>query len=108
MVVRSLLLALFVMLLSCTSSQTDKTKAQNSNTVSAQKDVAPESLAKDMMIYFEGGSFMMGSDKGTPQEQPIHQVEVKSFKIDKYPVTVGEFRQFVEAPDLSPPKLVRL
>ena len=40
---------------------------------------------------------MMGSDKGTPQEKPVHQVEVKSFKIDKHPVTVGEFLRFIDA-----------
>jgi sulfatase modifying factor 1 len=39
---------------------------------------------------------MMGSDNGTPAEKPIHSVEVKSFMINKFPVTVKEFRQFVK------------
>ena len=47
------------------------------------------------MVYFKGGAFMMGSPKGTPQEQPVHQVQVRSFKIDKHPVTVKEFGQFI-------------
>jgi len=49
------------------------------------------------MILFTGGSFMMGSEKGMPNERPVHQVIVKSFYLDKTPVTVGQFRKFVEA-----------
>ena len=97
MVVRSLILALSVMLLSCSSNQADKSKAHKDSNVSKENDVTTESITKDMMIYFEAGSFMMGSDNGTPQEQPVHHVEVKSFKIDKYPVTIGDFRRFIEA-----------
>lgn len=53
-------------------------------------------LIENEMVYFKGGSFMMGSSKGEQQEQPLHQVQVRSFKIDKHPVTVKEFRQFIE------------
>jgi len=96
MVVRSLILALTVILLSCSSNQKDKSKAPKDSNLSKENDVATESVTRDMMIYFEGSGFMMGSDKGTPQEKPVHQVDVKSFKIDKYPVTVGDFRRFIE------------
>lgn len=53
-------------------------------------------LIETEMVYFKGGTFMMGSLKGESQEQPLHQVQVRSFKIDKHPVTVKEFRQFIE------------
>lgn len=53
-------------------------------------------LIEPEMVYFKGGTFMMGSLKGESQEQPLHQVQVRSFKIDKHPVTVNEFRQFIE------------
>jgi len=51
------------------------------------------------------GSFMMGrsasgSDayaSGHANELPAHSVTVSSFKLDKYEVTVGRFRQFVTA-----------
>ncbi len=49
------------------------------------------------MILFEGGTFMMGSDSGLPQERPAHSVTVKPFRIDKSPVTVSQFRVFTEA-----------
>lgn len=97
MVVRSLIFALSVMLLACSSNQADKSKAKKENIVTKGNDVPIDSINESPMVFFEGGNFMMGSDKGTPQEQPVHQVEVKSFKIDKFPVTVKEFRRFVEA-----------
>lgn len=49
------------------------------------------------MIRFEGGSFMMGSNNRTINEKPQHKVDVKSFSIDKHPVTVAQFRKFIEA-----------
>lgn len=97
MVVRSLILALSVMLLGCSSNQTDKSKVKKENNVFKENNVPIESINKSPMICFEGGSFMMGSDIGTPQEQPVHQVEIQSFKIDKYPVTVNDFRLYVKA-----------
>ncbi len=54
-----------------------------------------------------GGTFMMGrGDTGTdacpdrescyPEEQPEHEVTLDAFYLDKYEVTVGRFREFVE------------
>lgn len=97
MVLRSLILALSVLLLSC-SNQSDKAKVQKDNKVNSQvAEFETKSIAQSDMIYFEGGDFMMGSVNGTPQERPVHQVVVESFKIDKYPVTISEFSKFIEA-----------
>ena len=49
------------------------------------------------MIYFEAGTFLMGSENGLPNESPVHEVKVGPFYIDKSPVTVAQFRQFVNA-----------
>ena len=49
------------------------------------------------MVYFEGGTFMMGSENGLPNEKPVHEVEVQPFYIDKSPVTVEQFNQFIDA-----------
>jgi formylglycine-generating enzyme len=49
------------------------------------------------MVYFAGGPLMMGSDQGMPNERPVHEEVVKPFRIGKYPVTVAEFRKFVQA-----------
>ena len=49
------------------------------------------------MVYFAGGSFLMGRDNGLPEEAPAHKVNVKPFYIDKYPVTVKAFSKFIKA-----------
>lgn len=52
------------------------------------------------MVYVEGGSFLMGDqfDDGRKwlPETPVHEVQVGSFHIGRYEVTVGRFRQFAE------------
>ncbi|MDD4224906.1 MAG: formylglycine-generating enzyme family protein [Mariniphaga sp.] len=54
-------------------------------------------VSEGEMVYFEGGIFMMGSENGLPNEQPVHQVKVGPFYMDKSPVTVAQFRQFTES-----------
>jgi formylglycine-generating enzyme required for sulfatase activity len=59
--------------------------------------VPPEILN---MVKINGGTFIMGSpDSETGRfenEGPQHRVTVSSFYMKKYPVTVGDFRQFTE------------
>ncbi|MBQ7727980.1 MAG: SUMF1/EgtB/PvdO family nonheme iron enzyme [Clostridia bacterium] len=42
------------------------------------------------------GSFIMGSEKGFPEEKPLHEVTVESFYMDPYPVTNKEFKTFCD------------
>jgi formylglycine-generating enzyme required for sulfatase activity len=49
------------------------------------------------MIFVEGGTFRMGSDKHYPEEAPAHNVTVGDFSIDPTPVTNAQFHKFVEA-----------
>lgn len=56
----------------------------------------PADLHADM-VWIEGGTFRMGSDKHYPEEKPMHHVEVGGFFMDKTPVTNRQFRRFVEA-----------
>jgi formylglycine-generating enzyme required for sulfatase activity len=51
----------------------------------------------DAMVFIEGGTFRMGSDKHYPEEAPAHQITVGGFFIDPTPVTNRDFRKFVEA-----------
>jgi formylglycine-generating enzyme len=39
------------------------------------------------MVYVPGGVFTMGSDRGNPDEAPVHKVEVSAFLMDKFEVT---------------------
>ncbi|GJL77337.1 MAG: hypothetical protein NPINA01_03260 [Nitrospinaceae bacterium] len=47
------------------------------------------------MVRVEGGCFQMGSDKGEPDEQPVHEVCISSFKMDKFETTQSEFQQIM-------------
>src|SRR6187402_1138833 len=49
------------------------------------------------MIWIEGGTFRMGSDKHYPEEAPVHRVAVDGFWIDRTPVTNRQFKDFVRA-----------
>ena len=48
------------------------------------------------MVWIAGGRFWMGSDH-MPDAQPVHQVEVKGFWMDRTDVTNAEFARFVKA-----------
>jgi formylglycine-generating enzyme required for sulfatase activity len=47
------------------------------------------------MASIEAGCFQMGSDKGAQDEQPVHEVCVSAFKLDKYEVTQRQFQQIM-------------
>jgi formylglycine-generating enzyme required for sulfatase activity len=50
------------------------------------------------MVFVKGGSFVMGDDKREEaEEKPAHKVNLSSFWISKYEVTVAEFRKFIES-----------
>ena len=51
---------------------------------------------RDEMIWIEGGTFMMGSDRHYPEEAPRHAVRVDGFWIDRTPVTNADFARFVD------------
>jgi sulfatase modifying factor 1 len=51
----------------------------------------------DDMVGIPAGSFRMGSERFYPEERPVRQVDVDAFWIDRHPVTVAEFRRFVDA-----------
>ena len=54
---------------------------------------ASGSSGPSVMVQIEAGCFQMGSNKGARDEQPVHEVCVSAFKIDKLEVTQAEFQQ---------------
>jgi len=48
-------------------------------------------------VLVPAGTFPMGSSEGLEGERPVHTVELDDYWMAKYPVTVGQFRAFVEA-----------
>jgi formylglycine-generating enzyme required for sulfatase activity len=51
------------------------------------------------MVWIPAGTFQMGDIQGGGEsdERPVHQVSIAQFAIGRYEITVGEFRQFVNA-----------
>jgi formylglycine-generating enzyme required for sulfatase activity len=47
------------------------------------------------MVYVPAGTFIMGTDKGSLDEQPAHEVYLDGFWIDKYEVTHAQFDKCV-------------
>jgi formylglycine-generating enzyme required for sulfatase activity len=48
-------------------------------------------------VYVPEGEFKMGSDQGLANERPVRTIYLDGYWMGKYPVTVGQFRKFVEA-----------
>lgn len=46
-------------------------------------------------VFVEGGTFNMGSGKGSSDEKPVHQVTLSSFYIGKYEVTQREWQDLM-------------
>lgn len=61
-------------------------------TISNGASAAPEGMAP-----IPGGKFLMGRNDGEEDERPAHEVEVKSFYLDKYEVTRQQYKKFTGA-----------
>src|SRR5260221_532069 len=46
------------------------------------------------VVWIPGGTFSMGSESGKSDEQPVHQVIVRGFWMDKTEVTNEQFEKF--------------
>jgi len=51
---------------------------------------------EDDQVWIDGGKFIMGESAYYPEEEPIREVKVEGFWIDKYEVTNAQFARFVE------------
>jgi formylglycine-generating enzyme required for sulfatase activity len=55
------------------------------------------------MVEIPAGSFLMGNPWGTPEEQPVREVHLSTYRIGKYEVTNEEYRRFCDATGRSYP-----
>jgi formylglycine-generating enzyme required for sulfatase activity len=49
------------------------------------------------MVFVAGGSFLMGGEGRGPDAVPVHEVRLGSFFIDRYEVSVGQYRRYLAA-----------
>jgi formylglycine-generating enzyme required for sulfatase activity len=54
------------------------------------------SVVNPDMVIIPAGSFLMGSDQGQENEQPVRRVWIDAFAIGKFPVTNREYKIYVE------------
>ena len=63
--------------------------------------VAPPPLQPDVtpgeMVDIPGGTFAIGPDATDPEASPRGTVTVADFRIDRYPVTIGEYVEYLNA-----------
>jgi formylglycine-generating enzyme required for sulfatase activity len=67
------------------------------------KGGVPEVSIARSFVELPGGAFRMGSEDGTDDEKPVHQVTLSPFRIARYPVTNTEYAAFVEDRGVAPP-----
>jgi serine/threonine-protein kinase len=65
-----------------------------------------EDVSTENMVYLPGGSFLMGSDE-VREEAPEFEAIVEPFFIDKHPVTVEQYSEFIKATGRPEPKYWR-
>ena len=57
----------------------------------------PPPEAPPSMVYVPGGTTHIGAEDGMPHERPVFKVRVRPFFMDVHPVTVAQFRDFIDA-----------
>lgn len=70
---------------------------ENFKTIEETKDTP--ALIKPQMIDIPAGEFVMGSNiiEAQDNERPAHSIHLEAYSIDAYPVTCGQYQQFITA-----------
>src|SRR5436190_3419831 len=78
------------LLIGCEKSSPDsqnQPKPDSASEVKSSALIAVKTESGIEMVSIPGGEFVMGSDRGNPDEAPPHKVRVSAFLIDKFEVT---------------------
>ena len=59
------------------------------------------------VLLVEGGRFAMGSERGRPDEAPVHEVQVGAFRLGRTPITNAEYAACVAAGRVAEPPVWR-
>jgi sulfatase modifying factor 1 len=63
--------------------------------VDAVVNGTPEVSEIGSTVDIPEGTFRMGNNNGPDEEKPEHDVHISAFEIDRFEITVGQFREFV-------------
>ena len=61
-------------------------------------------MVTDVFVRIPEGWFLMGSEEGQDDEQPVHRVWVDAFELAAYPVTEAQYAGFLEATGHDAPR----
>ena len=90
-----LLLVALVALGGCSKNSANSSSTANSNTTPGPGTVVKNNSGMEF-AYVPAGNFQMGSDKGTSQERPIHQVTfARGFYMGRYEVTIAQWQSMM-------------
>ena len=89
-----LLLSILTFLVSC--KQQSKKSLNPNQYKASEKEITPANEESSDMVYFKGGKIKIGSNTGIQNEQPVFEMEIAPFFLDKNLVSVADFRLFVE------------
>ncbi len=71
--------------------------------ISSTKTEGENAAAIESMALVPAGDFTMGSNTGSPSEQPVHAVYLDAYYIDKYEVSNALYKACEEAGTCQPP-----
>jgi len=89
--------SLFLVLFSCKESATKETKKVSVPKKTEKSAVIHNKTDLSNMVYFKGGTILIGSENGEANEAPSFETQVAAFYLDKNLVSVADFRKFIEA-----------
>ena len=70
------------------------TAGENTKDITIGRNVIKQRILSRMVLV-PGGTFLMGSENGDPNERPIHQVTVPSFYLSPCLITCREYQAFL-------------
>lgn len=84
----------------CSKNGAGGNTSNTSGGTGAKADPSPGTVVKSStgmeFAYVPAGSFQMGSDKGTSQERPVHQVTfARGFYMGRYEVTIAQWQSLM-------------
>ncbi len=77
---------------------------RNALVMKAEGDTLPHPARADtQMVFIPPGPFAMGFDRGSGDERPVHTVELSGYYLDRFEVTVAQYRACVAGGGCTPP-----
>lgn len=53
--------------------------------------------SKGEMVEVKGGFYMLGNERGNPDERPLRKIKTPGFWVDRFEVTCAEYQRFIDA-----------